>query len=91
MGEVFDEAHSSFGNVTVENVIINSDAELFDSKWSENVTINNVINMVKYPGGLSKFFTDHADGLGDEWADSGFTVDSEGLKFHGTLLLEKGD
>lgn len=103
-GELFEEVneHETLKTVTLKNVILNftpnpkGNTDAFGiyctdyGDMSEYISATNVINIATLERKGATFFETYADGLPEEWQGSGFTVDGEGLKFHGKLILASG-
>lgn len=85
-GALFSTVHDK--GATFNYVILNctdtdgNPLEKAGTSGGENVTFNNVIVID------ADFFTTYADGLGEEWAARGFTVENNQLKFHGTTVYQ---
>ena len=80
------------GGLTVNNLIMNfhklstGTVHGINDGGSGTVNQDNVINI--HAMGEAEFFTTYAEGLGDEWDETPFSVDADGLYFFGQLILE---
>ena len=87
-GELFSVLKGD--GATLNNVILKNNGgdpysingeSIYDEDGGGTLTKNNYIKVT------DNFFTTYADGLGEAWDDSGFTIESDGLYFNGTMIL----
>ena len=87
-GELFSVLKGD--GATLNNVILKNNGgdpysingeSIYDEDGGGTLTKNNYIKVT------DNFFTTYADGLGEAWDDSGFTIESDGLYINGTMIL----